>query len=396
MYSLSQKEEWNDGRYLILDAGKGTLDFSVLEYKASRLTTNPPFTCVYRSGFVGAGNTLTYALFLDILKETIQPYMKADDVLETKMEEWLVKYLDEGDEADWADLMTSVEKYKVELGRMVNPVSDSDDSGEYGLEDIDLSQLKSGLDKWMENNSKLTQTGYLDAMVRNLVVYTIDEIGYKGPLNYVIFAGRGFLFEPFRSAMLERIKSVPKWNGIEIKSLDSAGSSYTIKNMCLFASEMIAKGFYDGRRVGRPEVFKDSSKEPDQSQSPDSPSKGMREWIKGLGKKMLKRYVKFQKGAFTDFDKSGDNKKMEFDDYVHGRKLFIADTNSKVTISGASHYLPAWVRKGYIDVFFDGEEFVFRQKRRSSRFDPTPAPQDRFIAESTFPYTKLDRIPFPH
>lgn len=62
VYWLNNPEENQEGikpgNYLIIDVGKGTTDFSVIKVEDTQNAVS-----VYRSGFVGAGNAITYAMF---------------------------------------------------------------------------------------------------------------------------------------------------------------------------------------------------------------------------------------------------------------------------------------------------------------------------------------------
>ena len=52
-----------DGTYLVLDAGKGTLDFSILKYSQGC------YINVMKSGFVGASAAINYGFLLDLIKQ---------------------------------------------------------------------------------------------------------------------------------------------------------------------------------------------------------------------------------------------------------------------------------------------------------------------------------------
>jgi hypothetical protein len=61
-YCSNEKEDIrkleSDKTYLTIDAGKGTIDFSVISIHSQN-----NYESLYRDGFIGAGNTITYALF---------------------------------------------------------------------------------------------------------------------------------------------------------------------------------------------------------------------------------------------------------------------------------------------------------------------------------------------
>lgn len=55
---------YNNRDYVIIDSGKGTTDFSIIRTGAKNLYNLNP---IYRNGFTGAGNMLTYAVFETVL-----------------------------------------------------------------------------------------------------------------------------------------------------------------------------------------------------------------------------------------------------------------------------------------------------------------------------------------
>ncbi len=61
---------YKDSDYLIIDAGKGTTDFSIIRTGKDNIFNIKP---IYRNGFAGAGNMITFAIF-----ETLLHYIRAN------------------------------------------------------------------------------------------------------------------------------------------------------------------------------------------------------------------------------------------------------------------------------------------------------------------------------
>ncbi len=392
---------WNKGRYLIMDAGRGTLDFSVLENNPD-IQGASQFRCICRSGIVGAGNALTYALFLDILKDAITPYLAGTDP-EAAMSVIISKIVYGGDEAHLNELLTCVELYKqcisgalVDKSSMPSWSSGSARGGKSGWKDIDLQTLKDLFKDYVDEAKPCAArldkgTPYLDKMVKKLAENVLTEIRYRGPVDRVVLAGRGFLYKPFQEAITEAIHRVENWKDAEVCLFESKrDQSYTIKNVCLFASELIALGHHYGKRVGRPFMFEMGAYLYENSEQRKDASN-----LPGFWKGLLKLKRKAENGIFGDFEPGDETKEMEYADYIHGRQLKVRSRNSCVWISGRLHYFDSSVRPGHIDILFDGEEFLCRQRNALYHWGPGPAKPFNFYTESTFPYAKPSSIPFP-
>jgi len=112
VYWLNNPEENQEGikpgNYLIIDVGKGTTDFSVIKVENSQNAVS-----VYRSGFVGAGNAITYAMF----ENYISTMAGINDC-----EEIIRKVLLEGKDAELYRLENILENYKRNPGEInTNP-----------------------------------------------------------------------------------------------------------------------------------------------------------------------------------------------------------------------------------------------------------------------------------
>lgn len=387
--------QWHSGRYLVMDAGKGTLDFSVIDYDKNASEGVTPFTCIYRSGIIGAGNALSFALFLDVLNAAIAPYLGGTDA-EVAMQEIIKDVIENGDEAYLADLMSLVDKYKIVISHNAF-LGSKTFSARPGvkLSDFDLptivEQVESLLDSTSARGYKLEETPYLDAMVRILVRDSLQELGYNGPLDYVILAGRGFLFTPFKDAMLEALKDKPQWASLQELPMDD-DDNYTMKNVCLFATDDISLRKYDGRRVGVPLMVYDSGADYDEDSGDHANLRRV-----PLLKKVMEWILMKVRYRFSGKDSLDYMKQMELTDYLYGKEVVVKSAGDRVCISGSYYSFGNNVR-GKVTLFFDGEDFTVRHSDQMFNFGPARARTARHYYESTFPYDSLPGrdIPFPH
>ena len=110
VYWLNNPEENQEGikagNYLIIDVGKGTTDFSVIKVEDSQNAVS-----VYRSGFVGAGNAITYAMFENYIS-TMAGINDCESIIR--------QVLLEGKDAELYRLENILENYKRNPGE-INP-----------------------------------------------------------------------------------------------------------------------------------------------------------------------------------------------------------------------------------------------------------------------------------
>ena len=383
--------DWDFGRYLIMDAGKGTLDFSVIDYNDANERGTTPVTCIYRSGIIGSGNALSYALFLDILNAMIAPYLSGLDP-ESAMSDIIKTVIEHGDESYLADLMRLVDKYKIVYSEnaFIGPAAISAKPG-VKLSDFDLPTIVKGVGDMLDTSEirgfKLPEYPYLNAMLKTLATDAMKELEYNGRLNYVILAGRGFLFEPFKQAMLEELRG--RWPELNEIPFDDGGV-YTMKNSCLFASVDISLGNYDGKRIGIPILVHTGRADyDDETGTPEAPVK--RKFWEGALEGLLD-WIENRFGGKNPLD---DMRKMELKDYLNGKKMKVKSARDKVCISGSYYAFTNTVR-GDVTLFFDGEDFLYRHDGKMHHFGPARARTTRHYYESTFPYDSRPVIPFPH
>jgi hypothetical protein len=208
-----------DARYLIIDSGKGTTDLSIVRTKP----TNPEIVeSVYRTGFAGAGNVLTYAFLetlLNLLFRARKPnearrflfeqIVQADKAYQNQLVSLLDGFKRQFPERPTNNLATvlGVQSGSVTLGTFASASSEAKDiTTVIGL----LRRLKD-LDEPLED-----YFGLVSAAVDELTQKIEEHLEYSGErkIHTVILAGRAFLFKPFRQAVIDRLRR--RWKNLEV------------------------------------------------------------------------------------------------------------------------------------------------------------------------------------
>ncbi|WP_129019824.1 acetate and sugar kinases/Hsc70/actin family protein [Edaphocola flava] len=223
-----------DSDYIIVDAGKGTTDFSVIRTGKDNLFNIKP---IYRNGFAGAGNMITFAIF-----ETVLHYIRAnadnaavafrfikdqvlrnltDSNLEVKnrlykeLERLKYNYIDNKAYAlnQWVNARSGDFNFRniTESGSDINTLIDL------------LSQIENISDfyGYVEDTSKLIA----QRVVSNLKMIKDNKEDFN--CGGIILTGRGFLFKPLaeelRSSLTEQLQIagglIHILNGTELKDV---------------------------------------------------------------------------------------------------------------------------------------------------------------------------------
>lgn len=194
------------GNYLIIDVGKGTTDFSIIKVENGQNAIS-----IYRSGFVGAGNALTYAIFVnyvvsmggitkakDIIKKVLY---KAEDAELYRLENILESYKKKENPVIKKDSELKIEE-KMEVGTIIDRIKERGDIGD----DYQIIQST------------------INHIIRKIVV-NVKETQFKK----VILSGRAFKYQPFQKATISILEKTYQMEG-NVIALDDE----QLKKGCLF------------------------------------------------------------------------------------------------------------------------------------------------------------------
>lgn len=264
-YYNSKKVGFLRGNYLIMDAGKGTLDFSIMEFAKKGV----PFVNKSRAGIVGAGNAITYGLLIglvnDYLLTVLSGYQNKDiNDKHTLIKEFIYNlFFEEQDIAKKMELLKAVEKYKktynqlfskepVEVQKIDEPLnslsdvfSDNKDKNSFlkfieGLTQNDNNITGTNLSEESQKYVTTEIENIVNAAVRKLEDITTPDMKITG----VIFTGRGFLMKELQEVMHRQLidhKIIGE--GTPIKNGEDKGNE--MKKICMEINQLLVSDKYD-------------------------------------------------------------------------------------------------------------------------------------------------------
>lgn len=271
--------KFNDGFYLVIDAGKGTLDMSLSKISNDSIAT------YWRDCIIGSGNYISYLILLDVLasigkeEKGISNFINdmvnssdeyAKDQLMTHIETIKKGYNKIKQQTIWekntsARTLTEVKDY---VGNTINP---------YTLSNKDpFSPLTGSAPNRLNGVGKQLSTKYLeDGIEQYIKEEFIPKIKQMhrilreqgGVKLYILFSGRASRFDIFKDAMynaivdevcnyfidenkykslinkgLRRIRKKIKWGIPELKKYTSNDSAVEQKNVCLMSLSKVRQG----------------------------------------------------------------------------------------------------------------------------------------------------------
>ena len=410
----TDKPYWvTDKDYLIIDAGKGTIDFSILQ-----LSKKNQLTSIFRSGFIGAGNVISYA-FVDTVFTAL-----FDTPKENRQKAiYSICLAPHADMVAKIAFMQIIEQFKQNYDHAKNdqykPLSDlipvdvlSDIRTEYKENPAAptlLTQIVDALRTVQQKQSSLRdEFGLIVDTVDVLVQKIDDEVRYSGffkpaRIEKIILTGRGFKFKRLEKAIADKFR-IP------------VDTTSDLKKICLLGAFSGDRINFDSNLVGYPTIYKFVTNTSNQQ---------VREVDKGASKAVVVIPVRdnifwkatdimyqkgselIQKGADiskkfkesftgTDGDEFGDRAAEEATDQDNGpsgledfflRGEYFNNFNrdaQTVTVCGLD-YKNHNIAKGRINVFFTGNEFIIRNETDYSPLGVYP----RFFEETQWVFQTL-------
>ncbi len=192
--------------YIIIDAGKGTTDFSILRTGANNIFNIKP---IYRNGFAGAGNLITNAIF-ETLLHFIQEQSGAKPGVQKFIRERIINVL-ASDLAMRNNLFNELERLKFNFtdNAVIKTQWQQSKSGEIDFSKIVESgaDLKTIVDILSNIDRVADFYGYINdvcEMITEKVTLQLDMVK-TNMSNFdiagVVLTGRGFLFAPLAIKM---------------------------------------------------------------------------------------------------------------------------------------------------------------------------------------------------
>lgn len=234
------------GLFLIIDAGKGTTDFSILRQGKNHSN----FTSLYRDGIPASGNVLTYAFY-----EALRDFMFENGI---DIEPMLSVLDNQKRNANLLNFTNYIESFKINPGNVDIDTPNSNDIR-------DLDSLNTYLKD--QNNKRIPDPNKrIDKKIQDLTECIRHSLqSYLNPQKgsicfvHVLLSGRGFLYDPFKEAV---IKMLEKENWIKNKDVVIRIEGEEAKSLCLtgaLAIEKICTVNENSGLIGSPDLRKDES-----------------------------------------------------------------------------------------------------------------------------------------
>lgn len=407
------------GKYLIMDAGKGTLDFSVIEDKPNN-PSGSRYTSLFRSGIIGAGNAISYAVLLALLDDIF-----AAQTDEAQRKAMITQFVNghiiapNADLAEVTSLMKSVERYKrlYNDGKLTNTGVHNTPTMQV-LAGLDITALNNLIYNMCEQNILVRDESAINDMVDNICYAVSDKLRDYYPTNvgyqvdHIIFAGRGFLMNKLRVRMEQVLKARNKsiCGNAQVHNFNqlvTAAKTVTPKNICMFIVEALRNGQYNGRLVGKPFIVTNKKSE----KKDDNENKPKESRFDKLVKKAKVVWKAVQEKALPYNQWNEDSEKgvmAAYQNNLDGYQDDIWEGTDELVVSGMRYTFDkqqlAKAGRMSVRIFFDGYDFVVRREgwlggsKSLLNISPKMALDGNYVYESTFPFLLTPpngSIPFP-
>ena len=230
--------------YLCIDCGKGTTDFSIISsYNALE------FVPIYRNGFAGAGNLISYGIFESIKSFFYNEFDLTSDSKKNlelfldknlKMGEYFIHRLYSRIEDFKKDYNTTLSNDEINIhwktAKSENVTFEKlfSENGTY----IDTEDFFAVLDevKYIKDWGNFIDNAYIDIANEiekniSMVIDNLSKNNYKLNFSAVIMTGRGFLFNPFSEFLIKKLKSNKYFKNANI--INHKSNNIDLKAICL-------------------------------------------------------------------------------------------------------------------------------------------------------------------
>lgn len=403
-YMNLQGVKLEDGYYLILDAGKGTIDFSIIKYSQH----DGLYKSIYRSGIIGAGNAITYAFLLSFLKEglRIKYNVEKDETEETALRRFIFENILKGDLAYQYKLVSILEQYKKNYsdGKLSGtvPNQSADVTNKSSLKGTSLENFVT----WLQTVDYKINIDYVESIIDEIVGATMSKFPKRLPseehinIKKVLFTGRAFLFEPLKeavkTALYDRFNKTNTINEMEYREITGRTKAEVMKMVCLFP---FMSGKYDGRLVGVPFV----NEMPEKTNNKDKNSSIFSALLSKIPGKHKREELEENINHFTSCFNTRSNIKygsasitkgssQELKPLVYGFEETF-DPQTRLNVGSTEYIYESSHQKSFkVKIFFDGYEFIVRDGRSFLPAPMTFGIEGGHVFASQFPYVSIDKL----
>lgn len=364
------------GNYLIMDAGKGTLDFSILNYNPRR---RKRYKNLCRSGIIGAGNAISYAIALALIFEFIEQNCSDFDVnsIDNLVKKVVYRNVINADLSEQFEFLNLVEDYKKKYnGNAFKTNRDNDYFASNERTRITTDEIKlKGINSFIKNLDYRIpdKHAYIENEMSSIaldILMKLEQVTnhisgnerHTIHIDKVIFTGRGFLMDAFREKILLALKELEQ--DIEVAGINEPGHE---KDICLYISGLLSSGAYDVSLDGTPILL-----EKPKNQSPEiREEKHKRE---DSHRSNIKKIIKAVSGVLAPDNTADDAVEIILAGNVDSSTDNTARLSSfadVVNIGGVTYELPNLPDNALqktIHFYYDGEEFLFVLNGKEYKF----------------------------
>lgn len=197
-----EKKIVENGYFLIIDAGKGTTDFSILRRQNDKRSV---FDSLYRNGIPASGHFLTFAFY-----EALRDFLNSENItLKDKVE----NALKNDDKSTLLNFMTILEQFKINY-------DEYSFDGEVATDKLNASSASTldGITSYLKENliDRKKHIPNVKEKVNDKIKSLVDLIEKKiksaieqeqnfRQFTQILLTGRGFLFMPFQNAVKDML-----------------------------------------------------------------------------------------------------------------------------------------------------------------------------------------------
>lgn len=350
----------NGGLFLIVDAGKGTTDFSILQQHECFEN----FSSLYRDGIPASGNALTYAFY-----EALRAFLAKNEIKLNPM-------LRKAEKSELLQFMSHLERFKKGYKKGEDGMIPCEKPNKFNM--TNMAALNTYLRIESQAGHKIPGCDdFVDKKIEVIcksLEMSMDNYMKTRDIHFmqVLLTGRGFLFEPFKQAVIDMLKikgwlaksdedAVIRINGDEAKTICLVGALAVEKECTVNCNSGL---------VGSPIVGKTANEG---------------SWWEQVLHKFFSK--KLQTG--------GQAKEIDSDFFYEGSDP-LSDMNITVIIGGREYH-PTNPDEQEGRLFYTGDGFLFQRETSSEVIDEhnftfSDTTLGSLVMESLFPFYP-DSIP---
>jgi hypothetical protein len=350
--------------YVIIDCGKGTTDFSVVQTEQHAAS----FRNIYRDGFAGAGNLITYACF-----EAFSYYLIKVSSKKVIAKQYLNHLFNNLQGGQKESFYQEIERYKRNFNNNLSQLQIEQDlknikSGNIGFENLfedanvafetllSLMQQVQFIFDWNSYISSAIQI--INTQITNGLADILNTLQSKGmPCGGVLLSGRGFLFEPLKSATITTLEQI----GLPQSIINTPDTAKAYKSVCM-------QGVFKHNYIFNSDIMCMPVELLPQHHTASIPDASASAHLKGFLKGKLNLVNYFFKQDFK-FNERENSMQVQAQD-LNSARFIIGNTFYQVKNTSIANH-------GYLSLQFDNNRFVLRSLDKNGMLlDTSPLVMD--------------------